>query len=170
VGQHGTGARVVVLGARSTHESNVHCAPLDTPASAIVSYVALIHPSDSPSAWRDSPSEGSIPLLQLMVGQSGTRFSNRGLLHSRVCAAWCTPMSFKMKAIFFFNLLDRALVELATSIDRAVERYDLGFFYQPRSSRGWAHFEVFRDEVSWTAWVGKFELVWDRPRLAGAQQ
>jgi len=68
------------------------------------------------------------------------------------------------------DMFDRLLVQFATTVDRVVEKHELGFFYQPQCSRGWIHYEVFRDESSWTAWVGKFELVWDRPTLGGAQR
>lgn len=110
-----------------------------------------------------------VPLLQLMVSLSGTHPGEVRLAQSSARAAACTPLTTMMKTVLR-DMSARLLVQFATSIDRVVERYDLGFFYQPHTTRPWLHFEVFRDENSWTAWVGKFELVWDRPRLEGAQQ
>jgi len=143
---------------------------LDTPASATVPVAGAALPSYLSVGLGGSVRE----LGWFLYCNSGLR--GQALDRDEVCvphsscrATKCTPRTMMMKA-FVRNTFHRLLVQFATTVDRVIEQHELGFFYQPQCSRGWVHFEVFRDESSWTAWLGKFELVWDRPRFNGASR
>lgn len=59
--------------------------------------------------------------------------------------------------------LSDACSSFAWAIDHHLEGRGFGLFYDARSSRPWWRIDIFRDAGSWTAQLGKFELIWDRP-------